>query len=217
MNRTTLNIHHDILDEPRKELLEKLIPFTQGFILGGGTALAFQLGHRKSFDFDFFSTSAIKKNLIEKVSSAISVESVIVHSSDELSFLTKENIKVTFLYYPFKHHFELISLENGVKVFSAKDIAIQKAYTIGRRGEYRDYFDLYIILKNNYIRLEELISVSIEIYGSVFNDKIFLQQLVYFGDLLNFEIIPASLTPLPNPDEIKHFFEDLVTKHLNKI
>ena len=25
------------------------------------------------------------------------------------------------------------------------EIAIQKAYTIGRRGEYRDYYDLYFI------------------------------------------------------------------------
>lgn len=45
-------MHLDILDKPRQELLPKLEKF-QGFVLGGGTALALQLNHRESFDFDF--------------------------------------------------------------------------------------------------------------------------------------------------------------------
>lgn len=77
-------------------------------------------------------------------------------------------------------------MENGLTLFSVKDIAIKKAYTIGRGGEYRDYFDLYAILKEKYIGLAEVISTAKKIYGSVFEEKLFLQQLVYLDDLLDF-------------------------------
>jgi len=82
------------------------------------------------------------------------------------------------------------TLENGLKMFGIKDIAIKKAYTIGRRGEYRDYFDLYWILKNKYIDLPELISSAKKIYGNVFDEKIFLSQLIYFADLRILTLFP---------------------------
>lgn len=95
-----------------------------------------------------------------------------------------------------------------------RDIAIQKAYTIGRRGEYRDYFDLYTVIKNGYINLPEIIAYAKKVYGPVFEEKIFLQQLVYFDDLLNFDIIPIT-KPLPAVKAIRLFFEDLVNKYLH--
>lgn len=213
MNKNTLNIPKDVLDKKRKDLLEKLLPYTIGFVLGGGTALALQLNHRKSLDFDFFSLSKIQKNLIEKLSQTISIANISIDSGVELTFFTIDEIKVTFLNYPFGHAFPLEILENGLKLFSVKDIAIQKAYTIGRRGEYRDYFDLFIILRNNYINLKEIISEAKKIYGSVFAEKIFLQQLVYFADLLNFDITPTTKQQL-KPEEVKHFFEEQVKDYI---
>jgi len=47
-----------------------------------------------------------------------------------------------------------------------------------------------------------------------FEEKIFLTQLVYFGDLRNFDIIPASKASLPKPFEIKHFFENLTKNYV---
>ncbi len=54
MTKNISNLHLELLDNKRQELLEQLIPLTEGFVLGVGTALALQLAHRKSFDFDFF-------------------------------------------------------------------------------------------------------------------------------------------------------------------
>lgn len=213
MNKNILNIHKGVLDRKRRDLLEKLLPYTKGFVLGGGTALALQLNHRKSFDFDFFSLSKIQKNLIEKLSQTISIANISIDSGDELTFFTIDEIKVTFLSYPYKHVFPLVRLENGLNLFSVKDIAIQKAYTIGRRGEYRDYFDLFIILRNNYISLKEIISGAKKIYGSVFEEKIFLEQLVYFADLLNFDIVQTT-KPHLRPEDIKHFFEEQVKDYI---
>lgn len=214
MNKNILKIHKGVLDKEGQEILDKLFPYAKDYILGGGTALALQLSHRKSFDFDFFGSYQISKNLLERLSSTMPIYNVSVDTADELTFFTKNKIKVTFIYYPFGYSFPIETLANGLKVFGIKDIAIKKAYTIGRRGEYRDYFDLYAILKNNYMNLSKLISSAKKIYGSIFDEKIFLTQLVYFRDLRNFDVIPASLSKLPKPEEIKRFFENLVKNYV---
>lgn len=138
-------MHLDILDNQRRELLRILLPFTKEFVLGGGTALALQLAHRKSFDFDFFSSSPIPKRFLEKLSKNVKIGNIAVDTSDELTLFTEKSIKFTFIHYPFKPYFKILRLDNGLDLFSVPEIALQKAYTIGRRGEYRDYFDLYVI------------------------------------------------------------------------
>lgn len=210
MNNNISNIHLDILDAERKNILKKIIPLTTDFLLGGGTALALQITHRKSFDFDFFSETSIPKNLLELLSQKINIQNISIDSQDELTFFTENDIKLTFLHYPFRHTYTPLVLENNLHIFDIKDIAIQKAYTIGRRGEYRDYFDLYTIIKNNYITLDKLILLVKQVYGGAFDKKLFLEQLVYFGDISNFNIIPANGEVVPTPEDIKIFFEKLV-------
>lgn len=207
-------MHLEILDKKRQELLDTLLPYVKDYVLGGGTALALQLNHRKSFDFDFFASFPLTKSLLENISKAVLIHNVSVDTTDELTFFTKEGIKVTFLYYPFGDAFPNVTLENGLKMFGVKDIAVKKAYVIGRRGEYRDYFDLYTILKNGLMDLQELISVTKKIYGSVFEEKIFLSQLVYFTDLTNLEIIPVSNEELPKPTDARIFFENLTKEYI---
>lgn len=214
MNKNISKLHLDLLDKKRQKLLQKLIPYVANFVLSGGTALSLQLSHRKSFDFDFSSSSVIPKKLLEKVSKAIKIKNVVVDTLDELTFFTANDIKVTFLYYPFKVRSKPIKVINGLLMFSVKEITLQKAYTIGRRGEYRDYFDLYTILSQGCINLSKLIFETKKVYGSLFDEKLFLEQLVYFGDILNFKVIPATKVSLPKPDEIKQYFEDLVKAYL---
>lgn len=103
MNKTISNIHLDNLDKARRELLRKLLPYTNDFILGGGTALALQLNHRKSFDFDFFGSTALSRSFLEHIAKSIEIGNLSVDTTDELTFFTKNEIKVTFLYYPFPH------------------------------------------------------------------------------------------------------------------
>lgn len=215
MNKNISNIRLGLLDKKRQEVLQRLTPSLSNFVLSGGTALAMQLKHRKSFDFDFFSPSQIQKTLLEKLSKDFKIENIIVDTRDELTFFTTEDIKITFLYYPFKPLFAHIKIINKLKIFSVKEIALQKAYTIGRRGEYRDYFDLYAILKNKYTTLEEIINGAKKIYNGAFDEKLFLEQLVYYGDLRSFEIIPISKTPQPTPGEINQYFETLVKTYIN--
>lgn len=210
----TLNLHLDILDKTRTALLAKLIPYTEEFVLSGGTALSLQLGHRKSFDFDFFSQTKIPAKLLEKISSDIAIKTVSIDSQDELTFFDKDMIKVTFLQYPFAAIYEPLTLDNNLRIFPVEEIAIQKAYTIGRRGEYRDYFDLYTILQKNIIQLTKIIAAAEKKYKGVFNTKLFLEQLVYFDDLLNFDLVPFGNLPLPKRGDVQQFLKNEVKKYL---
>jgi predicted nucleotidyltransferase component of viral defense system len=217
MNKNILNIHLDVLDSKRREALRKLLLVIKDFVLGGGTALALQLNHRRSFDFDFFSLQPIPKTLLENLSKRISIQNIAVDTSDELTFFNSDDIKITFLYYPFKPSFKILKLKNKLQIFSIKEIALQKAYTIGRRGEYRDYFDLYTILKQDYIKLDDLILLTKKVYKGAFDEKLFLEQLVYFDDFSNFNIIPSSSLPLPTSEEVKKYFISIVHQTTSKL
>jgi hypothetical protein len=215
MSKSISSLHLDIPDKERQELLVSLFPLAKGFVSGGGMALALQLNHRKSFDFGFFHPSPIPKKVLETLSQKIPIGNIAVDTSDELTVFTKNEVKITLLHYPFTDAYPLETFDNGLRLFSVKDIAIKKVYTIGRMGEHRDYFDLYTILKYRYINLPELIAETKKIYGSVFEEKIFLQQLVYFGDLLNFTINTPTKTLAPTPDAVKSYFEELAKKYLS--
>src|SRR4030042_2923917 len=56
-----MGFHPEILTPTQKRVLKLLGPFThqQDFYLAGGTALAVHLGHRRSSDFDWFTTERI--------------------------------------------------------------------------------------------------------------------------------------------------------------
>lgn len=210
-------LHLEPFDDNRRDLLERLAPHTGGYILGGGTALAFQINHRKSFDFDFFSREEIPRTLLVKLSRTIPPSTVSKDTSDELTFFDRQEIKVSFIYYPFKPLFEPLETDWGLKLYGVDDLAVQKAYTIGRRGEYRDYFDLYTLLSTRRTTLIKIIENASKVYGEVFNPKIFFEQLVYFEDLRDFKIIPISDTAMvADPNEIKLFLEQAVSEYLKR-
>ena len=55
----------DILPASQQEIWTSLAAASHlGFVLYGGTAIALQLGHRESLDFDFFRSEPIDKDQI---------------------------------------------------------------------------------------------------------------------------------------------------------
>lgn len=59
--------HYDILPAEQKAVLPQLKPTRRnGFVLYGGTAIALQLGHRESVDFDFFSDKELDEEQLRK-------------------------------------------------------------------------------------------------------------------------------------------------------
>ena len=203
-----LKFHLDVLSEEQKAVLKALAHFSAQGILGGGTALALALKHRKSYDFDLFIADEISESLLLRAQKQFQKISVIVNTADELSFITNAGVKVSFISYPFSPLYEVIE-EEGVRFFSWRDIALDKAYTIGRRSEWRDYVDLYAVIKQGFA-LADIASGAKKKFGGVFSEKLFLSQLYYSADLKDFsvEFFDQPITP----DELKKFFESEVKK-----
>lgn len=178
----------EALGDKEKKIFSKLRNFND-FHLAGGTALALQIGHRISVDFDLFSEKEISRELASKVKRNFSEEkiSISVNNPDELTVFVNET-KISFLRYPFPVLFDLVDFE-GVKLLNVKEIAATKAYSIGRRGTYKDYVDLYFILSERHSSLNEILEISEKKFGNEFNDRLFLEQLVYLEDIEDIDII----------------------------
>lgn len=182
-----LRHYFEILSEGQKKALESLKNFSKYGILSGGTALALQLNHRKSYDLDIFTPKPISKRFLYQIKEHFKKIEILINTEDELSFIfSLYNTKISFIYYPFQAMYKRISTPN-LKIFSWKDIALDKAYTIGRRGEWRDYIDLYFAVKNGY-SLEKIIKGAKRKFGDTFSEKLFLSQLCYYGDIKDFSI-----------------------------
>src|ERR1700722_15939243 len=94
-------MHPEVLTRPAAALFPTLSRFP-GFYLAGGTALALQIGHRISVDFDLFCDDAIDRALLQRVRRIFADAdiAVLVNNADELTMLVN-GVKITFLTYPF--------------------------------------------------------------------------------------------------------------------
>src|SRR3989344_3263545 len=201
-------MHLEALTSEGKDLYPFLHTFKE-FYLAGGTGLALQIGHRISVDFDLFSQQEIEAGLLtrgEQVFGHADV-TVSVNHTGELTVFVR-GVKLTFLSYPFPPVLKLASLD-GLPTLSVKEIGATKAYTIGRRGAFKDYIDLYFILKEAYASLEEIIVLAQKKYGSEFNDRLFLEQLAYLDDLDEEPVVLLREKSLTRKD-LGVFFADCI-------
>lgn len=95
------------------------------------------------------------------------------------------------------------------------DLAANKANVIGRRPAWRDYVDLFLILKWHLYSLNTLIELAEKKFAGEFNPKLFLQQLVYFDDIK--VVDTAFLNKSYTPSEIKAFLDKSVRGYLKKV
>ena len=202
---------NDVLSPVRQTIFTKLAAFKRKGVLAGGTALALQLKHRRSFDFDIFTSEEIPTELAWEVKKVFGKTKIIRESGVELTFLTARKIKITFFHYPFKSLYKIIKT-NSLSIFDWRDVAADKAYTVGRRPIYRDYVDIFFIIRNGYT-LKNIIRDAQQKFKGLFSEKLFLGQLTYFTDLKLPEI--EFLGEKYTPGEIKSFFEKVVKEYIN--
>ena len=203
------SIYLELLDKKWRETFEKLKVFKKEAVLAGGTALFLQIGHRYSFDFDLFLKRKIKRNDFLKLKKNIGIKRTEINIPEQLSIIIPENIGLTLAYYPYSPLFKTIHTIS-IPLFSIKDISTDKAFTIGRRATWRDYVDLFFILKKEYTDISGLIKLCQEKFKIEFNPKLFLEQLVFFEDL---EITKISFIKEKYSErEIKKFLIEEVKK-----
>lgn len=126
------------------------------YILCGGTALAMQLGHRKSEDLDFMmwrkskkekpqvDWPAIEKELKEKIGE---IENFNILGFDQVEFMVAD---VKFSFYVSENHCpvaEPVPYLGNIRLADVDSIMAMKMEVMLRRMKMRDYYDIYAILK----------------------------------------------------------------------
>ena len=181
-------IHLELLDKERQVVFQALSVFKNVGYLAGGTGLALQINHRRSEDFDIFIDRPVDNKLKLKIEKIFNNVSYSLNTSDQINFKTKDGIKVTFFWYYFKPIGNLIRTDS-LSLASIDDIVADKAHTIGLRAIWRDYVDIFLLLKTENYSLKKIIDLGKRKFKGEFVELQFLEQLRYFDDL---QIVPVD-------------------------
>lgn len=174
-------MHKEILIKKQAALLPLVKSFSKRFGLVGGTAIALYIGHRRSIDFDLFTDKEFDNFAIRKAISRFSkIDRVLTDLKGQYTIVI-DNVKLTFFHYPFAISFS--NKFNGViKLPDLLTLSAMKAYALGRRAKWKDYVDLYFVLKR-YHSIGDIAKKAKQIFGAEFNEKIFRSGLAYFDDI----------------------------------
>ncbi len=174
-------MHPEILTAEQRKLLPLVAVFKKDFGLVGGTAIALHIGHRESIDFDMFSQKKFGNlSLQRKVEKTRKIDEVLVNKDGEFTFVIGP-VKFTFFQYPFDIDYSE-GFDSVARLPTLLTLAAMKAFAIGQRNKWKDYVDMYFILRDHY-RTEEISAHAQKLFGDHFNERMFRSQLSYFEDI----------------------------------
>lgn len=169
--------------------------------LAGGTALALRLGHRQSFDLDFFTQEKFDEQIV-----LMQLKQTGQFESKKIAWKTVMGkfckIDFSLFYYDYTILDKFDDFE-GLKIASLKDIAAMKLHAVEDRGSKRDFVDLFFLTK--YFSLSDIADFYDQKYHCLEDHKIFIAKaLNYFEDTEAEEMRPMLVDY--NWLQIKHFF-----------
>ena len=195
-----------------KSLLLKMIEdctFLNKYVLVGGSALTLHICHRKSEDLDFFTYSDDfnKKEIFDYLKQYDTKE--ILNQTDEQLDILLDGVKVTF----FNANWSFLepSKIDKFNLASLESIATMKVNVLFLRAKFRDYYDLYFLIKK-VISIKEMYKCSLKILDGI-NFKLFAIALVYVDDIEDDNI--KYLEPIEDLSKIQ--IRDFFQEELNKI
>ncbi len=185
-----------ILPQGQRELWPLLAAVSARFTLYGGTALAIQLGHRESVDFDFFSSQAFDPTQLHAGLGFLHSGRITQSSDSTLSCVVpfaKGQAQISFFGdLPLARvEDSLVTDDNRIHVASLVDVGGMKLAVIQKRGEAKDYLDIAALLDAGQT-LERLLSAGQTIYGRQFSSPVAVRALGFFDDLKGDQLSMAA-------------------------
>jgi len=201
--------HLEVLPHETQQAFDVYTKFeflrSSGWYLAGGTALALQVGHRRSVDLDFFTeertfdVEALERLLIELG------DWTTTHAEKGTLYGLLLGAKTSFIAYPFFRPSGSYVQCGTIRILSPDDIAAMKIIAVSQRGKKRDFIDLYWYAAVHGASIEGAIRRAIAQYPEQEHSVAhFLKSLAYFND--------AEDDPMPelffkaNWEEVKAYF-----------
>lgn len=154
------------------------------YVLVGGTALSLQLATRLSEDLDFMSWRKSKNEkrevdwpAIQKELATIgNIESFEILDLDHVVFIV-DGVKLSFYANPNYSPLETeIPIHNYIRLADKKSIGAMKMEVMLRRSKFRDYYDIYSLLKDG-IDLKEMVAIALRYSGHRLKSKNLIAML----------------------------------------
>lgn len=181
-------LHYETISSDTLNLFKRLASLDElsEARLAGGTALALQIGHRKSIDLDFFGHIDYSMDELKMAMESVSSDVQPINSTKTMRFYVVEGVKIDVVNYPYSWIDESV-IEDGLTLAGIEDIAAMKLATITNRGTKKDFIDLFFLLKK--YSLSQMLDMYLKKYS---DSQLFtvLKSLVYFVD--------AELDPMPH-------------------
>ena len=101
----------------------------------------------------------------------------------------------------------------GIRIPDLLHLAAMKSYALGRRAKWKDYLDLYFILRD-YYSLDAVISKAENLFAGLFSAKLFRQQLCYFDDVDYAEEVAFMAGYEVSEEDVKAYLTNIATQPL---
>jgi hypothetical protein len=184
-----------ILPAAQRRLWDELDEVPPSFVLIGGTAIALQLSHRASVDYDFISSEEFDPDLLYASIPFLKHSQTIQKAANTLTCVVNRggDVQVSFFGTPNLRLIRapLVAADFGVRVASLIDLAGMKAAVVQKRAEARDYLDLDAMIARGAVDLSTALAAAGSLYGPAFNPELSLKALSFFGDG-NLDSLPAA-------------------------
>ncbi len=152
-------------------------------MLYGGTALALQLGHRNSVDFDFFSSQPLVPRQLREQLDFLAESKITQEERNTLTVQVATKDGPVFV--SFFGGLRLETVQNplqfdpGVRIADVRDIFGCKCATIQKRQNDKDLADICAVLSQTEWSLSDGLAFARVIFGGLFNPYITLRALSY--------------------------------------
>jgi hypothetical protein len=179
-----VSFHPEILTPRQTEVLRSLGPSASrhGFHLGGGTAIALHLGHRRSVDFDWFRQPLLEDPLeLARDLQEDGIPFVTGWTRRSTLYGTVRGVRVSFFQFRYRFLRPLILWpEVGCPLAALEDLACMKLSAISQRGSRKDFVDLFALGRHGF-SLQQMLGWYREKF-EVDDIAHLLYALVYFDD-----------------------------------
>lgn len=176
-------MHVDVLNKFQKIILPAMAKALVGadLYLAGGTALALQVEHRPSIDFDWFGSQIGDPEILFRRLRSAGFDFTILANSFETVYVEIDTVQVSFIGYQYPllappYHWN----EYGIDLASLDDIACMKLSAVTNRGSRKDFIDLHYLI-TNFRSLESYLELFQEKYQQQDIGHV-IRSLVFFKD-----------------------------------
>lgn len=163
---------------PRLEAVSEL-----GFVLYGGTSVALRFGHRKSVDFDFFSSESFQEKQLLNLFPWLADCRKTQDSANSYSYITSHGAKITFLGgFGFgRIGYPDMDPDTGIQIASPEDVFALKLRALHDRVEEKDLLDIAEFIRQEY-SLENAIMGANALIRGMPPPEFTMQALMWYDD-----------------------------------